>query len=270
MFCVPNDASAKLQPTVKNRPFMMNKVPQWTYLTETASTQTEVQQRLGKAKPSDVIAVQTKHQHAGRGRLGRTWQQPDHEAIIFSAGFCLSNKPHELMALPLLLGLASAETLNRLGFNEIKLKWPNDLMIHGKKCGGLLVEAHTNITPKHTWIVAGLGINTTSAPTLDKDQAGCLAESKMGWNTDAQTISSHLVEAWVEECATLKTNDLPHRFKHLGIWQGQQVTAMLGKQPIQGTLMGVDHHGALIVLDANNHRHLITSGEVSRVRLATD
>lgn len=250
-------------------------VPHWTYLTETSSTQTEVHERLATAKPSDVIVVQTERQHAGRGRLGRRWsQQADNEAIMFSVGFCLPHQPHELMALPLLLGLSSVEVLRGLGFIEMGLKWPNDLMMGDKKCGGLLVEANTNRTPNHTWFVAGLGINTSTRPLLEDERpVACLAESSIGWRMNTQVVAKQLVMAWMNEWQRDWTNkastNTPLRFKQLATWQGQSVTALASGKPVQGTLMGVNDEGALILCDAQQ-QHIITSGEVSRVRLATD
>lgn len=254
---------------------MTNKVPNWTYLAETSSTQTDVHERLATAKPTDIIAVQTERQHAGRGRLGRNWsQQADDDAIMFSVGFCLPNKPHELMPLPLLLGLSAVEVLHDLGFAEVGLKWPNDLMMFGKKCGGLLVEAHTNLMPDHTWFVAGLGINTASTPLLDDGrQAGCLAESVIGWHMNPKTVAKQLVATWADEWSqawpcTDKANTA-QRFQRLAVWLNEPITALAAGVPVQGTLVGVNDEGALIVRDAHQ-QHTITSGEVSRVRLAAD
>lgn len=193
---------------------------------------------------------------------------------MFSVGFCLPHQPNELMSLPLLLGLSSVEVLRNLGFAEVGLKWPNDLMMSDKKCGGLLVEANTNRTPNHTWFVAGLGINTTAPPLLEGERSvACLAESSMGWHMSAQTVAKQLVTAWMNEWQrdwrNKASTNIPLRFKQLATWQGQSVTALVAGKPVQGTLMGINDEGALILCDAQQ-QHTITSGEVSRVRLATD
>lgn len=88
------------------------------------------------------------HQTAGRGRLDRRWESPEGTALLVS--FVLA--PHRLLSLA--AGVAAAEACGP----AVRLKWPNDLLLDGRKLGGILVET----TPDRA--VCGIGINLTWAP----------------------------------------------------------------------------------------------------------
>jgi len=88
------------------------------------------------------------HQTAGRGRLERRWESPEGSALLVS--FVLEPNP----LLSLAAGVAAAEACG----SDVRLKWPNDLLLQGKKLGGILVET----TPVRA--ICGIGINLTWAP----------------------------------------------------------------------------------------------------------
>jgi BirA family transcriptional regulator, biotin operon repressor / biotin---[acetyl-CoA-carboxylase] ligase len=109
---------------------------------EVASTQD-----IARDLPIGSIVV-ADHQTAGRGRLDRRWDAPPGTALL--ASFVLEPRP----LLSLALGVAAAEACGE----RVRLKWPNDLLVEGRKLGGILVEA----TPYKA--ICGIGINLTWAP----------------------------------------------------------------------------------------------------------
>lgn len=104
-------------------------------------------QDIARELPIGSIVV-ADHQTAGRGRLYRRWEAPPGTALLVS--FVLSLNP----LLSLAAGVAAAEACEE----KVRLKWPNDLLLEGRKLGGILVEA------KADRAVCGIGINLTSAP----------------------------------------------------------------------------------------------------------
>jgi BirA family biotin operon repressor/biotin-[acetyl-CoA-carboxylase] ligase len=104
-------------------------------------------QDIARAMPVGSIVV-ADHQTAGRGRLERRWESPSGTALLVS--FVLA--PNRLLSLA--AGVAAAEACGP----DVRLKWPNDLLLHGKKLGGILVET----TPDRA--ICGIGINLTWAP----------------------------------------------------------------------------------------------------------
>jgi BirA family transcriptional regulator, biotin operon repressor / biotin---[acetyl-CoA-carboxylase] ligase len=104
-------------------------------------------QDVARAMPIGSVVV-ADHQSAGRGRLDRRWESPQGTALLVS--FVLEPNP----LLSLAAGVASAEACGP----DVRLKWPNDLLLHGRKLGGILVET----TPERA--ICGIGINLTWAP----------------------------------------------------------------------------------------------------------
>lgn len=111
-------------------------------LAVTSSTQI-----VARAMPIGTVVV-TDHQTAGRGRLDRRWEAPPGTALL--ASFVIRFHPLASLAG----GVAAAEACGP----QVRLKWPNDLLVGGRKLGGVLAEAHEGK------VVLGIGINLTSAP----------------------------------------------------------------------------------------------------------
>jgi BirA family biotin operon repressor/biotin-[acetyl-CoA-carboxylase] ligase len=113
---------------------------------ETASTQSDLVRNF---KVGNVLVAE--YQSAGRGRLDRKFEVPPRKGLTFS--FCISAQK-DLGWIPLITGLATARAINKyLNSNIVKIKWPNDLIIDGKKLAGILSEKCD------AGIVVGIGIN---------------------------------------------------------------------------------------------------------------
>ena len=97
-------------------------------------------------------------QHAGRGRRGRSWLAPFGSGLTFSVAWTFAETPPGLPALGLALGVAVAEALRGLGLDEVRLKWPNDVVWRGRKLGGLLLQLKAEAGGAAS-VVAGLGLN---------------------------------------------------------------------------------------------------------------
>jgi BirA family biotin operon repressor/biotin-[acetyl-CoA-carboxylase] ligase len=100
---------------------------------------------------SHGTVVSAGEQSAGRGRQGRTWTAPPGRALLFSV---LIRDPVAL--LPLAAGVAVAEVVGP----QAQIKWPNDVLVSGRKVAGILVEGR----PQEGWAVAGIGLNVALRP----------------------------------------------------------------------------------------------------------
>src|SRR5690606_2169756 len=79
-------------------------------------------------------------QNAGRGRRGRSWTAPFGGSLCMTLGWQFAEAPPTFTALSLAVGVAVVKALRSLGASEVALKWPNDLIWHGRKLGGILIE----------------------------------------------------------------------------------------------------------------------------------
>jgi len=106
--------------------------------------------------------VSADRQRAGRGRRGRRWLSDRPDNIYCSIGLVLEITPEALGLLPLLTGVCLAEALQRQGFQP-RLKWPNDLLIGGRKLGGILIENRALGSDRHA-LTVGFGLNRRLDP----------------------------------------------------------------------------------------------------------
>jgi BirA family biotin operon repressor/biotin-[acetyl-CoA-carboxylase] ligase len=147
-------------------------------------------QDVARAMPVGSVVV-ADHQTAGRGRRERRWESPSGTALLVS--FVLAPNP----LLSLAAGVAAAEACGP----DVRLKWPNDLLLHGKKLGGILVET----TPGRA--ICGIGINLTWAPDgaakLEQPRDDVLARLRTRIDEWTSAPAFAILQRWRELSATL-------------------------------------------------------------------
>lgn len=156
--------------------------------------------RLVDADPSlsAFTTVVARHQTSGRGRSGRTWLDEDGHSLL--AATLIRIRDEHLSWATLLTGIALADTLADLG-HQARLKWPNDVIINGRKAAGILAEHLSIDEESHQHRVAiGLGVNLDRVPADVSDTASSLLD------TDATD----------EDRDRLRTSILTAFFAHLG------------------------------------------------------
>ena len=122
---------------------------------ETASTNADVA-AAARAGAAEGLVITAESQVAGRGRQGRGWSMPPRSGIAVSVLLRPDALPPAKYGwLPLLAGVAVVEAVRRVADVDAALKWPNDLLVGGRKCGGVLVEVHDGA------VVVGIGVNTS-------------------------------------------------------------------------------------------------------------
>ncbi|MGO4551268.1 biotin--[acetyl-CoA-carboxylase] ligase [Lysobacter sp. 2RAF19] len=170
------------------------------------STNTELLRRSTDVRKADVLLAE--RQTGGRGRRGRTWASPLAAHLYLSIARHFGGGLARLGGLPLVAGVAAAEALHALGYTDVKLKWPNDLVVEDgaglRKLGGLLVEGGgEHGGPVRAVIGLGLNVRMPSAFAREIDQPWCdlaaLAEHARvelhTRNAIAAVVLSHLLPA---------------------------------------------------------------------------
>jgi BirA family biotin operon repressor/biotin-[acetyl-CoA-carboxylase] ligase len=175
-------------------------------------------QDIARDLPIGSVVV-ADHQTAGRGRLEHRWEAPPGAALLVS--FVLA--PHPLLSLA--AGVAAAEACD----HDVRLKWPNDLLLGGRKVGGILLEA----TPVKA--VCGIGVNLTWAPedgaTLDQPRDELLARLRPA------------VERW----SSASPSDVLGRWRELSDTLGKRVRVQLPDRAFEGIAQDINERGELIV-----------------------
>lgn len=223
---------------------------------ELDSTNTELMRR-GRAGRTDPVMLVAQRQTAGRGRLGRVWHGEDGNALTFSLGLPLA--PADWSGLSLAVGVALAESLHP----QIRLKWPNDLWLQGRKLGGILIETAATAAEAggSRYAVIGAGINLAAPSAADLATAPAwlgelLPQAQPG--PVLMQVAAPLVEA-VQLFERAGFAAFRARFDARDALRGRSVVLSDGTA---GTAAGTNEQGALLVHTAGAVK-TVTSAEVS-------
>lgn len=232
---------------------------------KTDSTQT---QALNAPTPERGWALWlTEQQTAGQGRLGRAWVSPLAAHLYLSISRRFDRSLTAMSGLSLAVGVAVAETLRNLGFPQVAVKWPNDLIVDGKKLGGILIQLRGAALGACEAVI-GMGINVRMpanfSATIEQPWCDLLQLSRgetISRNALAAALLNHLLPALAmfEHQGLLPF--LP-RWHALDALFGQQVRVLDGNRTFEGQMLGITERGALRLLQRDGEQHY-HGGEVS-------
>lgn len=216
------------------------------------STSSELMRRIRAGRPEPTLLV-AEHQSAARGRMGRPWQGERGASLAMSLALPLA--PRDWSGLSLAVGVAVARSLHP----RLRLKWPNDVWLDGRKLGGILIETVAQGGQRHAIVGIGLNIAPRSAEGLSTAPAA-LHELQPDW--DAARALAAIVPPLVQAVQRFEAEGFaPFQadFAALDLLHGRALRLSDGSE---GTGDGVDADGALRVRTADGLRR-ISSDEVS-------
>ncbi len=220
--------------------------------------------REGEAAWPHLSVLTADHQSAGRGRLGRTWSAPPRSSLAVSVLLRPgAGVPAERWSwLPLLAGLAAVTTLRRVAGVAAELKWPNDVLVEGRKVAGVLAEVVPGTDPDPgpgagapAGVVLGVGLNVSlTAAELPVPTATSLVLLGAA-STDRDVLLRALLRAladdvarWTAAGGSAAGSGLAARVREACGTLGREVSVELpGGPPLTGTAEGLDDHGRLLV-----------------------
>lgn len=222
--------------------------------------------RLPAAGTGRVQVCVAEHQQAGRGRRGRHWHARPGGSIAFSVAASLPLAPSALAGLSIAAGAVCAEVLAKAGLEDVRLKWPNDLMHHGAKLGGILVEIGGEVAGASR-VIVGVGVNHDLGEACLEDGRTVTdiargAPQRLG---ERGRITGALVYSMVKLLEDFPDSGLAPwlpRWSVLDELAGRTVEVEAPEGPVQGTAIGVAPDGALRLQTAAGER-VFHSGEVS-------
>lgn len=226
------------------------------------STNTQLLVRAEAGAPSGTVLV-ADCQTAGRGRRGRTWFAAPGDSLTFSLLWRFPPESSAPEALSLAVGLGLAQGLESLGVARVSLKWPNDLLLQGRKLGGVLVELQPG---QLNCAVIGVGINLRLPPDLPNDvRQTAAALDQVGLYPGREALLAALLSALL---ATLDRYSgagfagLRDAWMERHAHQGAQVRISGGSEEVTGRCLGVDDTGTLLLQTESGVRSIV-SGDVS-------
>ncbi|NUR87927.1 MAG: biotin--[acetyl-CoA-carboxylase] ligase [Nonomuraea sp.] len=244
----------------------------WTGVTvvdETGSTNADLMETARQGAPEGAVLV-AESQSAGRGRLGRTWTAPPRSALTFSVLLRPTPPPSAFGWLPLLFGVAAASAVRRLAEVDVRLKWPNDLLVGERKLAGILAERAGDA------VVVGMGLNVSLKESeLPVDTAtslvlqdGAFIDRDPLLRAVLREVESHYRD-WSAAGGDADASGLRAAYQATSATIGSQVRVELpGGRTLDGKATGVDTSGQLQV-NADGQDHALNAGEVVHVRASS-
>lgn len=225
--------------------------PGWTVeeVEQTTSTNTDLLERTRTLPDRSVLRAD--HQTAGRGRLDRQWEAPAGANLLVSLLFrTVPGDPGELMRRVALAAVACVRAaLPPASEHQVALKWPNDLLLDGRKLAGLLAQRADDGS-----VVVGIGVNLGWAP----EGAARLGE---------QVGPSQLLAAMLAAYDALPA-DIEALYRRELATLGQRVRVALPTGDLVGTAIDVERDGRLVVVDECAISHRLSIGDVVHLRPA--
>jgi BirA family biotin operon repressor/biotin-[acetyl-CoA-carboxylase] ligase len=234
---------------------------------QTTSTN-DVIEKLARDGVKEGVVVFAESQTKGRGRLGRKWISPAHKGLWFSLLLRPNLRPQEVTQLT----VASATALRRAIHSETglnpEIKWPNDILVRGKKVAGILTEMSAELD-RVQHVILGIGVNMNMSagefqPELRKLATSLKIESgrtisradlatAILYELDRNYVRvcaggfAALADEWEAHCTTI----------------GRNVTIQTGERKIRGRAESLDDDGALLLRTEHGHLESITGGDVT-------
>jgi BirA family biotin operon repressor/biotin-[acetyl-CoA-carboxylase] ligase len=234
------------------------------YLQSVDSTNAIAKHLADAGEPEGAIVL-TDFQTAGRGRMARSWVAPARSSILVSLLLKAMPRPDQNGRLTMAVALGACEAIRAETELDAQIKWPNDILINGKKCAGILAEASTGANLVE-YMIVGLGANVNFAAT-----------SVAGVPANATTIADELGREFPREqlmvalmhhierfYLRLKAGeDLHAEWKSRLATLGQKVSVREGDRVVEGIAQDVDGDGALLVRKDNGEIERLIAGDVT-------
>jgi BirA family biotin operon repressor/biotin-[acetyl-CoA-carboxylase] ligase len=229
-------------------------------LPKAPSTQ-DIIKNAAEAGEDEGVVVHALMQGQGRGRHGREWvSQPGN--LFFSFLLRPQCAVRDIGLLSLLVGIGTARALRSYVDRpeDLRLKWPNDILLKGKKCAGILLESET--TPQHgvAWAAVGVGVNAVDAPP-----EGSFLQSCGRRPVDIGRLRDNILR----EVAALYTlwragnhAQIREEWMSMACAPGTPVTVKTGLHSQKGRFHDIDEYGSLLLLDDENRLVKVTAGDV--------
>ena len=240
----------------------------WRVLEEADSTN-NVCKRLAAEGAADGAVVMADRQTAGKGRRGRSFSSPKGMGLYFSILWRPAESAEALMPLTALAAVAVCRALDRLGAADVQIKWPNDLVLNGRKLGGILTEMSLEGESGHVeYVVVGIGVNCRQKPEDFGPELSEMAIS-LDMALPRQVGRAALAAALMEELDLLRREVMSHPALWLGEYRqrcltvGEQVKVLRSGGCTRAQALAVDESYGLVVCDDEGKTETLRSGEVS-------
>lgn len=233
---------------------------------ESTDSTNEEARRLAGEGGDDGTVVWARRQTAGRGRQGRTWQSPEGNlycSILVRPDMAAADAAQFTFVTALALGDALTGILPQRV--ELRYKWPNDLLLDGRKVAGILLESSGGTAGTLDWLVIGAGLNVAEFPAITGGYpATSLRQAGVGDIELEDLLGLFLVEfsTWRERWRNEGLAAVRAAWLERAARLGEEITVRLPGVELKGRFHGLDESGAMLLDMADGSRRLVSAGDV--------
>ena len=235
------------------------------YFEDVLGSTNDTAKRLALDGCKEFFFVTCNWQNAGKGRLGRTWISPYGQNIYLSMVLYPDIEMRDVPQITLAVGLAMAMTIREMTGLDAKIKWPNDIIINGKKAVGILTEMQAEID-RILFVVTGIGVNVnqTEFDAEIKDKAtSILLESGVKYKrADIIAKMAQNIKKYYSVFKTGGFGALRDEYKALCINLGRSVSASYRGNTVKGVAEDISENGELLIKTADGLVS-VSSGEAT-------
>jgi len=242
----------------------INLVSEFVVFDEISSTNLKAKELAQKNVAEGTIVI-SKIQKKGRGRFDRNWESPE-GGLYLSVVLKPDCKPDKTTLLPLIGALSICKTITSISDLFVKIKWPNDVLIDGKKTSGILLESESGKN-KLKYVILGIGINlNTDMSSLSDDlqSVSTSISNEIGIKLDYFVFLKKLLinlDKYYTLFVENKHELLIKEWKNNSDTIGRKIIIDTSTEKINGTAVDVDESGFLIVKTDDGGIKKITSGD---------
>ncbi|VAW85449.1 Biotin operon repressor / Biotin--protein ligase [hydrothermal vent metagenome] len=222
---------------------------------------------LVRAEPqSSGVACFAEMQFAGRGRRGKLWVSPVGENIYLSVLWRFQQAPVDFACLGLAMAVAVARAVKRIGLDLVRIKWPNDIYLNGRKMGGILLEM-SGESQGPCSVVVGIGLNVSMNSFLSRyiDQKWTSLKHHFDGDVSRNKVAGIVLEELVLALRDFQRSGFENfksEWRQYDVIKGRQVILKMERTIIKGLALGIDKSGALLI-ERNGKVERFFHGEVS-------
>lgn len=234
---------------------------------ETTSTN-DIVEKLARDNVKEGVVVFAESQTKGRGRLGRKWVSPAQKGLWFSVLLRPRLRPAEATQLTVAAVNALVRAVQSQTQIVPEIKWPNDLLIRGRKVAGILTEMNAELD-RVNYVIIGMGVDVNQADSDFPPEVRPIATSLMlelGHPASRAELAAAILQELDHDYARIREG----RFAEMADeWEsrcstiGQPVTVLIGNRRIQGYAESLDDSGALMLRTEHGHMERIVGGDVT-------
>lgn len=240
------------------------------YFEEVGSTNSEAL-RLALEDAPEGTVVMADAQSRGRGRLDRTWESPPSKNLYLSVLLRPDIPAVSSSLIPLMTGVAVAEVVSQYCPGRVRLKWPNDVLVGGKKICGMLTEMRTR-GDRVQFVIVGIGLNVNMA-RLDfpRELRETATSLRIETECEAQRLDAAVrlfeqTERWYRIFLQGGSASIRETWLRYADIVGRRVEVVFGNAVQRGTVSGLDASGALL-LEGQTGAQRVLAGDVYIERL---